>query len=94
MRRFEHGDLLLDPAIVVPRTGSRAELRIAQNSGCAPRLAVLELNSSCHSSARRFGMPRYEFLCLNGKKLFCKTLFLVDYEDGEVCCPHCGQQGS
>src|SRR6516165_1187114 len=25
------------------------DLRIAQNSGCAPRLAVLELNSSCHS---------------------------------------------
>ena len=35
-------------------------------------------------------MPRYEFLCLNCKKLFCKILLLVDYEDGEVCCPHCG----
>jgi len=35
-------------------------------------------------------MPRYEFLCLNCKKHFSKTLSLIDYENGEVFCPNCG----
>ena len=35
-------------------------------------------------------MPRYELFCLNGKKLFSRILSLVDYEEGEVLCPHCG----
>ena len=34
-------------------------------------------------------MPRYEFFCHNCKKLFSKILSLVDYEEGEVVCPHC-----
>jgi putative FmdB family regulatory protein len=34
-------------------------------------------------------MPHYEFFCLDCKKLFSKILSLVDYEEGEVVCPHC-----
>ena len=34
-------------------------------------------------------MPRYEFVCHDCKKLFSKILSLVDYEEGEVLCPHC-----
>jgi putative FmdB family regulatory protein len=37
-------------------------------------------------------MPRYEFFCRNCKKLFSTVLSLVDYEEGEVLCPHCGSQ--
>ena len=36
-------------------------------------------------------MPRYEYFCLNCKKLFSRILSLVDYE-GEVLCPHCGSK--
>ena len=28
-----------------------------------------------------------EFSCYNCKKLFCQVLSLVDYEEGEICCP-------
>jgi putative FmdB family regulatory protein len=34
-------------------------------------------------------MPHYEFFCLDCKELFSKSLSLVDYEEGEVVCPHC-----
>ncbi len=34
-------------------------------------------------------MPHYEFFCHECKKLFAKILSLVDYEEGEVLCPHC-----
>jgi putative FmdB family regulatory protein len=37
-------------------------------------------------------MPHYEFFCHNCKKLFSKILSLVDYEEGEVVCPHCGSK--
>ena len=37
-------------------------------------------------------MPHYEFFCHNCKKLFSRILSLVDYEEGEVLCPHCGSQ--
>jgi putative FmdB family regulatory protein len=37
-------------------------------------------------------MPRYEFFCLNCKKLFSRVLSLLDYEEGEVLCPHCGSK--
>jgi putative FmdB family regulatory protein len=37
-------------------------------------------------------MPHYEFLCLVCKKTFAKILALVDYEEGEVQCPHCGSK--
>lgn len=37
-------------------------------------------------------MPRYEFVCHNCKKLFSKVLSLVDYEEGDVHCPHCGSK--
>ena len=37
-------------------------------------------------------MPRYEFFCHNCKKLFPRILSLVDYEEGEVLCPHCGSK--
>jgi putative FmdB family regulatory protein len=34
-------------------------------------------------------MPQYEFFCHTCKKLFSKILSLVDYEEGNVVCPHC-----
>jgi putative FmdB family regulatory protein len=34
-------------------------------------------------------MPHYEFFCRDCKKFFDKILSLVDYEEGEVQCPHC-----
>jgi putative FmdB family regulatory protein len=37
-------------------------------------------------------MPHYEFFCHNCKKLFARILSLVDYEEGEVLCPHCGSK--
>ena len=37
-------------------------------------------------------MPRYDFFCLNCKKLFSRILSLVDCGEGEVLCPHCGSQ--
>ncbi len=43
-------------------------------------------------SARRLGMPRYEFFCHTCKKLFSKILSLVDYEEGEILCPHCSSK--
>ena len=33
-------------------------------------------------------MPHYEFFCRDCKKFFDKILSLVDYEEGEVQCPH------
>ena len=35
-------------------------------------------------------MPHYEFFCHACHKTFSKILNLVDYEEGEVSCPHCG----
>jgi putative FmdB family regulatory protein len=35
-------------------------------------------------------MPHYEFFCHSCKKTFSGILALVDYEEGEVICPHCG----
>ena len=37
-------------------------------------------------------MPRYEFFCHNCKKLFLMVLCLVDYEEGDILCPHCGSK--
>jgi putative FmdB family regulatory protein len=37
-------------------------------------------------------MPHYEFFCRACKKSFSKILSLVDYEEGEVLCPHCGSR--
>lgn len=37
-------------------------------------------------------MPHYEFFCHNCKKLFARILSLVDYEEGEILCPHCGSK--
>ena len=37
-------------------------------------------------------MPHYEFFCHACKKSFSKVLSLVDYEEGEVLCPHCGSK--
>ena len=34
-------------------------------------------------------MPHYEFFCHACKKLFSKSLSLVDYEKDQVVCPHC-----
>ena len=42
--------------------------------------------------ARRLLMPRYEFFCTNCKKLFSMVLSLVDYEEGDIPCPHCGSK--
>jgi putative FmdB family regulatory protein len=35
-------------------------------------------------------MPQYEFYCHACKKTFSKLLTLVEYEESEVLCPHCG----
>jgi len=35
------------------------------------------------------GRVKYEFFCRACKKFFDKILSLVDYEEGEVQCPHC-----
>jgi len=35
-------------------------------------------------------MPHYEFFCQTCKKAFSRILALVDYEEGEIICPHCG----
>jgi len=35
-------------------------------------------------------MPHYEFFCRTCKKTFSRILTLVDCEEGEVTCPHCG----
>jgi len=37
-------------------------------------------------------MPRYEFFCLNCKKLFSTLLSLVDYQEEKILCPHCGSR--
>ena len=37
-------------------------------------------------------MPHYEFLCLDCKKTFGKILALIDYEEGDVFCSHCGSK--
>jgi putative FmdB family regulatory protein len=37
-------------------------------------------------------VPDFEFLCRDCQKSFDKILALVDYEEGEVICPHCGSQ--
>ena len=37
-------------------------------------------------------MPHYEFFCQKCKKFFDKILSLVDNEEGEVLCPHCGSK--
>ena len=37
-------------------------------------------------------MPYCEFFCHACKKSFSKVLSLVDYEEGEVLCPHCGSR--
>ena len=37
-------------------------------------------------------MHHYEFFCHKCTKLFAKILSLVDYEEGEVVCPHCGSK--
>jgi len=35
-------------------------------------------------------MPLYEFFCRACQKTFSRILALVDYEEGEMRCPHCG----
>jgi putative FmdB family regulatory protein len=37
-------------------------------------------------------MPQYEFFCSACKRAFSKVLTLVDYEEGELHCPHCGSK--
>ncbi len=37
-------------------------------------------------------MPHSEFFCCDCTKFFDKILSLVDYEEGEVKCPHCGSK--
>jgi putative FmdB family regulatory protein len=37
-------------------------------------------------------MPDYEFICRDCKKSFSTVLSLIDYEEGEVPCPHCGSR--
>jgi putative FmdB family regulatory protein len=35
-------------------------------------------------------MPHYQFICRDCQRFFEKILSLIDYEEGELCCPHCG----
>jgi DNA-directed RNA polymerase subunit RPC12/RpoP len=35
-------------------------------------------------------MPQCEFFCHACKKFFDKILSPVDYEEGNILCPHCG----
>jgi len=66
------------------RDGSRA---MRFESGAA------EVYNSVVSSFPPGGnMPHYEFFCHACKKLFSKILSLVEYEKGEVVCPHCGSK--
>jgi putative FmdB family regulatory protein len=37
-------------------------------------------------------MPRYEFYCRECKKSVPQVLKLVDYEEGDIACPHCGSR--
>jgi putative FmdB family regulatory protein len=37
-------------------------------------------------------MPHYEFYCHKCKKSFSLVLRLVDYDEGDVVCPHCGSK--
>jgi putative FmdB family regulatory protein len=37
-------------------------------------------------------MPHYEFVCRTCQGTFSKVLALVDYDEGEVVCPHCGSR--
>jgi putative FmdB family regulatory protein len=37
-------------------------------------------------------MPHYEFFCHACKKSDSKVLSLIDYEEGEVLCSHCGSK--
>ena len=37
-------------------------------------------------------MPRYEFFCHNCQKIFSRVLSLIDYEEGDLLCPHCGSK--
>jgi len=37
-------------------------------------------------------MPHYESFCRACKRSFSRVLSLVDYEEGEVLCPHCGSK--
>jgi putative FmdB family regulatory protein len=39
-------------------------------------------------------MPHYEFFCNDCKKFFAKILSLIDYEEGEVLCPHFGSKNT
>jgi putative FmdB family regulatory protein len=35
-------------------------------------------------------MHHHEFFCHSCKRTFSEVLTLVEYEEGEVVCPHCG----
>ena len=37
-------------------------------------------------------MPHYEFYCHKCKKSFSLVLRLVDYDEEDVVCPHCGSK--
>jgi putative FmdB family regulatory protein len=43
-------------------------------------------------SPREARMPQYEFYCRACKKSFGQGLKLVDYEEGDIACPHCGSR--
>ena len=61
---------------------------LGPNSCCTARPRDLE---SVYRPLRSEGWyPHYEFFCHAGQKTFSKILALVDYEEGEMRCPHCG----
>ena len=43
-------------------------------------------------SPREVVYHQYEFFCHACKKFFDKLLSLVDYEEGDILCPHCGSK--
>jgi len=51
------------------------------------------LKSPWHDSAGgEVPGPIYEFYCRACKEPFAQILRLVDYEEGDVVCPHCGSR--
>ncbi len=93
---YQHIHIKRQPVYSLPEYSLE---RCQKNS--SPRYAELSPNSCCTARPRdlesgcalfevKVGMPHYEFFCHACRKTFSKILALVDYEEGEMRCPHCG----
>jgi putative FmdB family regulatory protein len=72
-------------ALIILRRGALAFFFCPPPS-TRPRIPVIS------PSQERSRMPHYEFFCRECKTFFDKILSLVDYEEGDVVCPHCGSK--